>query len=772
MHKSGSLILGSLLVLAASSACAQSLSLTPATGVLEPQALTRPVATETATKGRVSGGLIPFEQGVEELRFTGEDDTRILSFHLSEAEAKNGGALRLAYQNAVSVLPDDGIVDVELNGQQAGSFAIRSPSGYRPETLVVSPDILKPGRNTVRIRARQHHRVDCSADAVYELWTRLDQQQSGFLSAGRTGFVAIDDLRAIGRNGAGTTEIRLIAPDSDRLAISRDAMRTIEALTLFLNRQDIRVTVADKPGEGAGIDLYFGDTGTYAQTPRAAQILSGAPAGLSVRNGETSGRATVIMRGGNAAALQAALVTAVNGPMRPGLAEGVLSPAVDTIIADRGDSFTLKDVGYRTAPFHGRLSRTQFRIEMPANFYPGDYDTVDVVLKAATAPGLAAGAQFLVRVNDRAVTSYRFHDPEGSKFDGKRIELPLRAFHPGVNRVELLAELPMESDAACVANRDESKPRFILLDDTAIEIPQLARIGRMPDLAAFAGGAYPFNRGEAFDVIMDQPDSASLGAAMTMVSRLSLSARKPLDAVLTVGSGETASDRDALILKVAARAAAAPTGGDVMGGKVDQLFTSAIVPGPAPSMNLASAAPAGSDALLEAFQASTALDNDRLSWSTRLMNLIARPLPAIGQWLKYGTAGEGPKVDQTNILMQVSQQRAPLGDATWTVLNADNPADLEAGVNRLTSATQWASLTGGSAIVRRTDGGISTGSGADYALVEITDTSVSNLRRLAAAWLSDHFGIYVALVVGCLGFFGLWLGYAVPRKGVRTTSDD
>ncbi|SMC46391.1 cellulose biosynthesis cyclic di-GMP-binding regulatory protein BcsB [Rhizobium sp. RU36D] len=766
MRKSSTATLTGLLLLAASTTCAQTLTLAPSARLANPAQLAPPASP---VAGQPSG-LVPFEQATGDLTLTGEDDTRILTFHLTEAEAKAGGTLRLAYQNAVSVMPDDAIMDVEINGRNLGSFAIRSPQGYHPETLLVAAEALIPGRNTVRLRARQHHRVDCSAEAVYELWTRLDPADSGFVSQARAGFSSVDDLLAVGRNSDGITEIRLIAPEGDRLAIARDSLKTIEALALFLNRQDIKVTVADRPGETAGIDLVFGDTGTYPQTARAQQILAAAPAGLSVRNGDISGRATVVMRGGNPAALQAALVTAVNGPMRMGLQQGLLTPPAGTIIAGQPTRFTLREAGYRTAPFHGRLSRTDFKLEMPADFYPGDYDTINVHLTAATAPGLAPEAQFLVRVNDRAVSSYRFRGSEGQKFDGKRIELPLRAFHAGVNRVELLAELPTASDASCAPDtRDESKPRFILLDDTEIEVPKVAHIGRMPDLAALAGAAYPFNQGKAFDVVLDKADPASLSSALTLVTKLSLSARKPLDATLRLGKGAVDPDRDALILKATGTTPMASKAEDATGG-VDPLFTSAIE---APDTGTLQVASTGSDALLQAFEASTALTEEHLSLKTRLLNLLAKPLPAIGRWLSY-QEGVDPaaSLNRGDVLIEMKQQRAPLGDGTWTVIEAPSTGDLQAGVDRLTNPTVWASLNGGSALLRRSTDEVVITATADYQVVEITDTSFSNLRRLAAAWLSDHFGIYVALVVGCLGLFGLWLGYAVPRNGVRTNSDD
>src|SRR5690606_10385027 len=114
------------------------------------------------------------------------------------------------------------------------------------------------------------------------------------------------------------------------------------------------------------------------------------------------------------------------------------------------------ETGYETRVFSGRLSRTAFALEMPADFYPAEYATLDLSLHAATSSGLSERSQLLVRVNDRVVKSYPFRDTQGEQFKGQRIELPLRAFRPGVNRIELVAELPRAADAACQpAERDD-----------------------------------------------------------------------------------------------------------------------------------------------------------------------------------------------------------------------------------------------------------------------------------------------------------------------------
>jgi len=695
--------------------------------------------------------LIPFEQPADAHVLAGEDDEAVFTFQLDGAQAA-GGLLTLAYANAVSVLPDTARMDVEVNGRDAGGFTIASPGGTRAETIPVAADMLKPGRNTVRLRARQHHRVDCSLDATYELWTKLDPAATGFRPAQGVAFDDFDSLLAVRRDAAGRTDIRVVVPGALDAEALNVAVPALQALTLFLNRDDVAVTVADRPGSGPGIDLVVA-------TDRAAgTVFADAPRGLSVRPSGEAGRATVVLRAAGRGEVNAAVLAAVRGPMADGLKSGVLGAQNGRLVLDAGTRHTLKEAGYRTRTFSGRLSRTGFSVEMPADFYPADYATLDLHLRAATRPGLDPSAQLLVRVNDRVVKSYPFRNADGEQFDGKRIELPLRAFRPGVNRVELLAELPIAADAACRPEaRDDDRPRFILLDTTAIEVPALARLGRLPDLAALAGKAYPYAGGKGFDLFLDRADAGTAAAGLTLLSRLALSARAPLDVTVAFGEPAAASGRDALV--VATRGEFAELGAAGKGAFPDPVVTASVSEGAA----------GDSAALLDAFRSATAPREETLSLTARARLWLAQASRRFGRWLSY--EGEVPAraaPQGEGALVTLSQMRSPDGLATWTVIAAAAPEEAEAGVRRLVEPAVWRDLQGGTAVVGRADLSLVSMPAAERYVAGLADRSPGNLRRVAAAWFSDNLEIYVLLVLVSLGLFAVWLGLTVPRKGVRS----
>ena len=706
--------------------------------------------------------MIAFRQTATGMRLEGEDAPRELSFYLSADQVTAAGILRLSYTNAVSVMPDTAVLDIELNGKPLTALPIRSPNGPATHDIPVAAKDLAVGWNQVRLRAKQHHRIDCSIDATYELWTQIDPLVSGFLSSAPPKDGDFASLLSVGRNGDGATEIRVVAGKDARQVTLRDSLPLVQTLALLLGREDLSVSVGDFGGSGPGIDLYLGDPADAKLPQSARDTLAAAPRGLFVLQGE-NGRQIVTLRGSNKSELQSLLLAAVNGPLLPVIRANKLTMAQTRIDGESPGTHPLSRIGYQTTPFAGRLFQTSFDVVMPADFYPGDYATVDLNLDAATAPGLAPGTQLLVRVNERAVASLVLYDPEGTTLKDKPLELPLRAFHPGVNHVRVLAELPTASDLVCdPAGRDETRSRFLLLEETTVTIPPLARAGRLPDLAAFAGTSFPFTGSSTFDLYVDTATPARLGSALTLLTRLAMSAGHPLPAELKIGRPNPRQSTNALIVGAGGEPLelAALKGDRLQPFSTDDLTTASVSTNDQLS---------DSQALLDAFQVETRLEHDQLSLKSRASDWVARASTTVNRWLAYKDIGrEDVTVDPRDRLISVRQVAAAEGAAVWTYVKAADETLLQQGVTALTKPATWTALEGGEAVIRRSDLELVNRYPETYSFFPITDTSPANLRRLAAAWLSDNFLIYVGLVLALMGSFGWWVGYVVPRKGVRT----
>jgi hypothetical protein len=720
--------------------------------------------------------LTPFQEPAANFVLSGESDVEEFTFRLDANAANTGGNLVLAYQNAVSVLPDDGVISVEINGKPAGDYPIVSPFDFTRQKIPVSAKLLRQGANTVRVSVSQHHRVDCSLDATYELWTRLSPQLSGFEVKSAPSFASFEDLHSIGRMEDGATELRLVLPNAADADMLNAASTIMQALTLYLGRQDVIVTVADKAGEGPGIDLYAGTMGVDPANAGGMQPYADAAYGVTIRPSADRQRATVIFRAASAEQLQHLLLEAVRGPMAAGLKANREAKHFGVVQAAAEKQFTLKDAGIRSSSFGGRLMRTHFNVVMPADFYAAEYATFDLRLSAATAPGLDPSSQMLVRVNDRIVNSFPFRNTDGQNFNGKLIELPLRAFHPGVNKVEMLAELPNAADKACAPQkRNDARPRYVLLDNTTFSVPPLARVTRLPDLAAFAGDAYPYGAGKPFNIYLRGADSHSASAAMTVLARLAMTSGAPVKGLFGLASAGVNTVGDALVISVTASEASdhtrSPTqelagrfpiddrAAGVM--KADLQSTAAIV------SDAHAQSDDGSDQLIQAFENSNADNDAGRSWTARLKSLLASMTGQFGSWLKYEDA-KPTQISAANTLLTITQTARSGDEGTLTEIRAASPDDLSKGIRRLADPAVWSTLNGSAALIDSKTMDIVPIQGQQLQFVEVTDQSVGNYRRIAAAWLSDNFRTYVVLVIVLVGLFSAWLGKVVQRKGVRT----
>ncbi len=243
-------------------------------------------------------------------------------------------------------------------------------------------------------------------------------------------------------------------------------------------------------------------------------MMSG-DAGVSVAPGGEPGRIALTFRAPSAAALHDLLVATVKTEMMAGLARSQRAQALRRDPARRRQDGDAEGYGFPQRTFAGRMMRTRFDMTMPADFYPADYGSVALKLSAATAPGIEPQSQMLVRVNDVVINAFPFRNTDGQNFDEKLIELPLRAFRPGVNRVEMLAELPARLRQGLRARRPgRGQAALYPARQDQLQRSELARVTRLPDLGAMAGAAYPYGDGKPFPVYLDQatPGDGGRGA--------------------------------------------------------------------------------------------------------------------------------------------------------------------------------------------------------------------------------------------------------------------
>jgi hypothetical protein len=140
------------------------------------------------------------------LFFNGESASNEYAFYALPAEIAGTTKLVLSLQTSISTAPESSAMRVFINDQDVGTIKLTAGDPYRAE-LKVPNGLIQPGYNAVSILVDQKHRVDCTIDATYELWTQIDPDHSGFVFGGKAtaGGTAMPDLIALGGINDGRT---------------------------------------------------------------------------------------------------------------------------------------------------------------------------------------------------------------------------------------------------------------------------------------------------------------------------------------------------------------------------------------------------------------------------------------------------------------------------------------------------------------------------------------------------------------------------------------
>ncbi|MGH1588720.1 cellulose biosynthesis cyclic di-GMP-binding regulatory protein BcsB [Methylobacterium phyllosphaerae] len=343
--------------------------------------------------------------------------------------------------------------------------------------------------------AVQRHRVDCSMQATYELWTQIDPSWTGLvMPAGIDTVRALPDLPAIAPDARGVVPIRVVLRSKPGFATFEKIISVVQRVALAGRYAHVAVEFGPPLKGLHGINLVVGAPGELQDLPGydPSQMVGGQA--LTFLSATTDRSATLIVPGIGAAELDAAsaVLTATASREAAGSPQGLrLLQLARGLEIDGGATLPLARFGVPNREFSGRLFRTGFDVSLPADFIPADYAKANLALAGGYAAGLETGAQIIIDVNGRNVASNALPRSDGDVFRNAVMPLPLSRWRPGRNHVEITALLPSATDRTC-ADSGADRKRFLFLNDTTLTLPPLARALRLPDLAVTTSGGLPY----------------------------------------------------------------------------------------------------------------------------------------------------------------------------------------------------------------------------------------------------------------------------------------
>lgn len=727
----------------------------PATPVVRP-------ATAAPQTGDFRRYIVPFS----ELGLGGEYDRRSWSIYLTTEQAAAKARFTFTYQNAIVVAPEASQLTVFINNRIIGQQQVGSPDSPSAVSFDVPPGLLQPGANLITFEANQRHRTDCSIDSTYELWSNIDPAGTYLSFAGRDAsqLSGTDAIRAIGVDGAGKTEFDLVVPAMEQPGTTKPLLRLAQGLSLLsgMPNQVFAFSADTPPAGGPGKMAVFVGTATELRPifPNLPQGAESAPLAAFVID-PRSGSPVLLISGPSWQAVSTAIDTIVSPTDRaPEVRRDVLTTqrwsAPDAPLLFSDTSIPLSQLGLKTIDFSGRRFRTGFNIAVPADFYANAYGEAKILLDAAYSSKVLPGSHIDVYVNGNIASTVPIATTNGGIFRQLPIRVTMRHFKPGLNSIAIEAVLMTDDDAACVPGATASStPRFALFDTSEFHMPDFARVGQRPNLAAMAGTSYPYGRSpDPTPLFIDRTDADTLSATATLLGQLAIMAGHPI-AIETVASPGVIGDRNAIFI-----------------GSISQMPATALT-----QVNVATASQASWRPVTDSQP--TEIDNGKAleEWRSRISGgALQGRIAAFREWLhrNFDITGASlqfvPTAEQvftpSNVAsLMVAQGKSPDGGGTWTVVTAPSAKDLREGLSSLTAQMNWPQIAGHVTTYSSRTGKIESVPVTRFDFVPTGGLSIANYRLIAANWLSTNILSYSFLLVVLSLLIGLVTSRMLSRLG-------
>ncbi|MBY5562161.1 cellulose biosynthesis cyclic di-GMP-binding regulatory protein BcsB [Rhizobium leguminosarum] len=718
--------------------------------------------TAAPRPGDVRRYVVPFSQ----LGLGGEYDRRSWSVYLTPEQAAAKASFTFAYQNAIVVAPEASALTVYLNNRPIGQQRVGSPDGPSAVTFEVPPSLLQPGANLVTFEADQRHRTDCSIQSTYELWSNIDPAGTflSFTGSDAAQLSSADAIRAIGVDGAGKTEFDIVVPALEQPGTTKPLLRLAQGLSVLssMPNQIFAFSTASLPAGGPGkLSVLVGTAAElrplFPGLPPGAESAAFAAFATDPR----SGSPVLLISGPSWQAVSSAIDTIVAPTDRSSdvrrdvlTTERWSAPNAPLVFSDT--NIALSQLGVKTTEFSGRRLRTSFNIAVPADFYANAYGEAKVLLDAAYTDNVMPGSHIDIYVNDNIASTVPITTTSGGILRHLPIRVTMRHFKPGLNSVAIEAILMTKDDAVCAPGSTAgATPRFALFDTSELQIPDFARVGQRPNLAAMAGTAYPYGRAtEPTPLFIDRVDADTLSAAATLLGQMAITAGHPI-AVETVASPNTIGDRDAIFI-----------------GSISQMPATALS-----QTNIATASQASwrpvADTQAGVVDTGTAFEE----WNSKVSGGVLRNrITAFREWvsrnfdisrssLQFIPGAEQIFTPANADTLLVAQGSSPAGAGAWTVVAAPSAKDLREGLEILTTQLNWPQISGHITTYSSKTGKIETVPVTRFDFVPSTPWSISNYRLIAANWLSTNILSYAFLLVVFVLLIGVTTSSMLRRLG-------
>lgn len=508
-----------------------------------PPAAAAPAATPKPAPAGATTVRLPLRQLVgakEPIYLMMAQSIRTIFVPLSPRYNVKSMKLRLRFVNSIALLSERSTLRVVVNDRVVAQYYLTRNQPDHTVDIEIPVEYLQVGSNQVQFAVAQHYTLECEDPASPELWTQILPDESYF--------------EAIVTWNALYPKLSLLKDIIDEKLWEPYRFNVCFPTSSSGGMTPSQLSWGSIVAQGAGLNLVYRPmhiTTSSSLAPGVDNIVVG-----------TQNELTSYLTAAEAGAIDGSFLAVKPLPGDPthfliiisGRSEEEVSqaayafslinfPLPDSQYAKIGKiNFPQKDFWVRNAPIKdpGIYSFRQLGLEknqsiqgwntgsvqietyMPGDLSQDDGSNIELRLHFAYGAAFRQDSVLNMFVNREFQYAIRMDDLRGASAYGYKVYLPVKAFQPGRNLVEIAPKMvPLVTDH-CEMIQNENL-WFTLYRDSDFVVPRLQRKSRLPNLSLFSQTAFPFTStpdGVDLAVFVAGRDSATICAAWTLLAKM------------------------------------------------------------------------------------------------------------------------------------------------------------------------------------------------------------------------------------------------------------
>lgn len=415
--------------------------------------------------------------------------------------------LHLEFTNSIALLTERSVLRVVLNDVIVAQYYLDRNKPFSAADIAIPLSLMKTGFNRLQFFVAQHYTYKCEDPSAPELYTEINPDTSYLAATGEWKAVPerlsylrwwIDEKLWV------PYQFNVCIPSGGQMSdlqLAWGAMAT-QGVALALNNEAFRVATATALRPGMD-NIVIGTMTELSGFLTATEIGSINGSFLAIKSlpGDPA-HCMVIISGRNEQEVGQAILAfgLVNFPLpdsQYAIVDQMQLTDVPAYIRnaplDVPGVYSFRQLGFATRSIRGwHTGGYELSLYMPGDISKEDTSNAELRLNFVYGAMMRKDSVFNFFVNKQFQTAIRLSDPNGARHDDHRIYLPMKAFQPGLNVVELVPEMVPYFSNQCEILQDQNL-HFTLYEDSDFVFPKALRKARLPSLGLFSQTTFPYS---------------------------------------------------------------------------------------------------------------------------------------------------------------------------------------------------------------------------------------------------------------------------------------